>query len=224
MGCHSSKPPSSVANTLPDVIPNSTLLSSLGVAAPSKDVKAGIEIVARERNVKRLVHEAAKTIVFANDGTLSTFSHDGAINSRIVGFRPLDLGGSSEDLHFLLISTNKYSRKYQEVIDNPKATIVFFDKDDDGEVALKGNIAVLNPFEAAELWIDRWYDAYPDGPNTPDYAVLRMDNYQLEFVSRRFHIDEGAERKDWRPLTLRRCFDGAWKYVPPPPSNLMHSL
>lgn len=93
---------------------------------------------------------------------------------------------------------------------------MYFDEAGNGGVTLSGFEVVCNSTEAADAWYGSWSHVYPEGPKTPMYELLRMEALSIEFVAyKRFHVDEGGARADWRPLTLERSLGGDWRYVAP---------
>lgn len=182
----------------------------LGIRAGAAECESGF-------NVDTIVREAAETMHIAKFASLATLASDGTISGRMIYPKPPNASlGESPDLHFVRFATLSQSRKFKEIQANPNATLVYFDDAGKGEVTLKGVLQVCNASEAAEGWYERWKSNYPQGPATPFYTLLRLETTALEFVSyRRFKVDEGGKRPDWRPLTLRRSPGREWQYIAP---------
>ncbi|CAE8628207.1 unnamed protein product [Polarella glacialis] len=147
------------------------------------------------------------------------------INARVVLPSPLLAVTNASSLGVVYIDTNSFSRKYQEIQvalasgHAARANLLHYDRDGDGYVALRGNATFCSAAEAVQIWWEGWRPYYPDGPSTPNYAVIRFEPDWLEIVSAgRYNVSSG--RADWRPVSLRRSA-GQWSVevpaVPSPP-------
>lgn len=167
--------------------------------------------------VARIVQDAADTARIAKFATMASMGLDGTISGRIVYPKPPNASlGESPDLSVVRFATLNHTRKFKEIQANPSVTLVYYDDAGKGEVTIKGVVLVCNASEAAAGWYDRWKHTYAEGPATPNYALLRLEATSLEFVSYvRFKVDEGGNRSDWRPLTLKRQPGSEWRYVAP---------
>eukprot|EP00933_Yihiella_yeosuensis_P013770 TRINITY_DN12607_c0_g1_i1.p1 TRINITY_DN12607_c0_g1~~TRINITY_DN12607_c0_g1_i1.p1 ORF type:complete len:315 (+),score=53.74 TRINITY_DN12607_c0_g1_i1:84-1028(+) len=144
------------------------------------------------------------------------------INSRVVSPRPLDTVSSPSSLGVVYIDTNNLSRKYAEIqsqlkLGAARINLLHFDANGGGYVSIRGNATICSSAEARSAWWEEgWRPFYPKGPDTPDYAVIRVDIDWLELVSARYNILSG--RADWAPVSLHRV-NGVWKVeVPANPS------
>lgn len=59
--------------------------------------------------------------------------------------------------------TNPYSRKVQQIENNPKVTLYYLDNDLSGYVTIHGNAVLVNDLEEKEKrWKEKWIEHYPN--------------------------------------------------------------
>lgn len=81
----------------------------------------------------------------------------------------------SEGLKTIWFSTNTSSRRVSQFIQDPKASIYFYDAGRFAGLLLVGEIEVLQDAESKQrLWKEGWEVYYPLGVTDPDYCVLRF--------------------------------------------------
>lgn len=175
-------------------------------------------------DVQKVVREAAATATAAKFASLSTWAADGSIDSRIIWPKPPNATETAQDMSQVFFATNSRSLKYQELLANPHATLVYFDPASMGEVTIKGLASQMDKADAVKEWYPDWAPNYPEGPETPWYVLFSVQAQLLQFVSAADHVDEGSKRTDWRPLTLVRSRDSSWQYSPPPPEPSLSIL
>lgn len=91
-------------------------------------------------------------------------------------------------------TTNTSSMRVKQYLENPKASVYFFDKRYFRGVMLKGTMEVLTDAQSKEeIWREGDDMYYPEGVTDPDYCVLRFTaqegRYYSNFKSENFTID-----------------------------------
>ncbi len=113
----------------------------------------------------------------ANAFTLATASTDGIPNARIVLLKGLTNGGFN-------FFTNYESTKGQELLDNPNAAMVFFWKELERQVRVKGSVEKVTEQESIEYFSSR-----PRGSRLGAWA-----SQQSRVIPNREHLQEQEER------------------------------
>lgn len=91
-------------------------------------------------------------------------------------------------------TTNTSSMRVKQYLENPKASVYFFDKRYFRGVMLKGTMEVLTDAQSKEeIWREGDDMYYPEGVTDPDYCVLKFTaqegRYYSNFKSENFTID-----------------------------------
>eukprot|EP00468_Gymnochlora_sp_CCMP2014_P001208 CAMPEP_0167740706 /NCGR_PEP_ID=MMETSP0110_2-20121227/435_1 /TAXON_ID=629695 /ORGANISM="Gymnochlora sp., Strain CCMP2014" /LENGTH=188 /DNA_ID=CAMNT_0007624647 /DNA_START=60 /DNA_END=623 /DNA_ORIENTATION=+ len=159
------------------------------------------------------VSEMRKSMDLAVYASLATKDVQGThINSRIIFPKPTNVTGST-DLSKIYFATNIHSRKFKELQPTssgpPSVNLLYWDREGTGYVSVRGLAVICDKEESTDEYWDGWDSVYPKGADTDFYNLIRIEPMQLEFDSARFDVDVGAERTDWRPLTLIRPSPGA---------------
>mmetsp|Transcript_29270 Transcript_29270/g.71372 ORF Transcript_29270/g.71372 Transcript_29270/m.71372 type:complete len:211 (-) Transcript_29270:126-758(-) len=160
--------------------------------------------------------EVKTTMDIARFASLATFSKSSPdINSRVIFPKPTNVTDAPQ-LEKVYFATNKYSRKFAEISPSTRVNILYWDSEGVGYVTLRGEASICDADEAQAGWWSGWDHVYPEGPSTEFYTLIRVVPDWIEFASYdRFHVDEGRNRTDWRPLTLvRESPDKDWKILP----------
>ncbi len=88
--------------------------------------------------------------------------------------RPMDL--VLREGKALWLPTSRASRKVKQIEQHPQVTLLFVDTDRFNYAAFHGVAAIVaDPARCAGLWHEEWRDDWPQGPDDPDYILLRID-------------------------------------------------
>jgi general stress protein 26/nucleoside-triphosphatase THEP1 len=75
----------------------------------------------------------------------------------------------------LWFSTSKASRKVRQIAEDPQVTVLFVDTHRFNYASLHGVAEIVDDSERGHrLWREEWRDDWPDGPEDPDYVLLRV--------------------------------------------------
>jgi pyridoxamine 5'-phosphate oxidase len=149
---------------------------------PQDHKQAAIELMTKA--------EIAYVTTFGTDG----YPHARAVfNMRNTHLFPnqVKLFTSAGDEMMTYFSTNTSSRKMREIAANPRISVYYCDHARFHGVMIAGEIEIVSDSGIKKaLWNDGWERYYPEGPDDPDYTVLRL---RPEFVegwhaSSKFHI------------------------------------
>lgn len=99
------------------------------------------------------------------------------------------------DIKEIYFTTNTSSMRVKQYLENPKASVYFFEKRFVRGVMLRGTIEVLTDAKSkVEIWQEGDQKYYPEGVTDPDYCVLKFTaqngRYYTGFKSEDFIIDE----------------------------------
>ncbi|MCX6094998.1 MAG: pyridoxamine 5'-phosphate oxidase family protein, partial [Candidatus Bipolaricaulota bacterium] len=76
----------------------------------------------------------------------------------------------------LWFATSRASRKVQQIEARPEVTVLFVDTDRFNYAALHGTAHVVeDPERRAQLWHEQWREDWLQGPEDPDYVLVRVD-------------------------------------------------
>ena len=121
---------------------------------------------------------------------ISSVDNDGFPNTKAM-LPPRKRTGIKE----IYFTTNTSSMRVKQYMENPKASVYFFDKRFFRGVMLRGNMEVLTDAGTKEeIWQtgDEMY--YPQGVTAPDYCVLPFTafdgRYYSNFKSENFTVDD----------------------------------
>jgi nucleoside-triphosphatase THEP1/general stress protein 26 len=88
--------------------------------------------------------------------------------------RPMDL--VLREGRTLWFATSRASRKVQQIGEHPEVTVLFVDTDRFNYAAFHGIARLVeDPERRARLWHEPWRDDWPQGPEDPDYILVRVD-------------------------------------------------
>jgi general stress protein 26 len=132
---------------------------------------------------------------------------DGAIDARVLQPFPPD------DDFTVWLGTSPASRKARQVSRDPGATLVYQDDARSACVVLVGAVTLVDDLaERRRRFVPLWRAFWPDGPEGPDFVLLR-------FVPSRIEVWDARRRITPIPFGLRsacavRGEDGAWREGP----------
>jgi general stress protein 26/nucleoside-triphosphatase THEP1 len=107
---------------------------------------------------------------------LVTLAADGFPQSR-----PMTV--AARDEHTLWFPMSRRSRKVEQIRAHSKATVLFVDTDRYNYASFCGLASLDSDHERAHrLWRAEWQDDWPQGPDDPDYALLRIDGVRGVFL------------------------------------------
>lgn len=88
--------------------------------------------------------------------------------------RPMSL--IERDGNRMWFVTSRASRKVRQIDVQPRVSVFFIDTERFNYAAVHGCAAVVNePALARRVWREEWRDEWPEGPDDPDYVLLRVD-------------------------------------------------
>ncbi len=88
--------------------------------------------------------------------------------------RPMDL--VLREGRTLWFATSRASRKVEQIGEHPEVTVLFVDTDRFNYAAFHGIARLVeDPERRARLWHEPWRDDWPQGPEDPDYILVRVD-------------------------------------------------
>lgn len=135
---------------------------------------------------------ARKVVEQARFCSLVTFGPDGRAESRIVDpFAP-------EEDWTVWIATKPVTRKVEQIRQNPRVTLSYWDSVAMGYVTLLGDAELVDdPAAKAKRWKSDWAPFYQDENRGADYLLIRVTPRRLEVVS----IADGlnGDPETWRP-------------------------
>jgi len=116
---------------------------------------------------------------------LVTQGSDGYPHSRPM--RVLERDGTA-----IWFATSRASTKVHQIATDSHVALLFVDSRRFNYVCLHGRAAVVDDEKhAAALWRDDWRDDWPDGPDDPDFAILRIDAVSAHYT-RGFTAETGS--------------------------------
>ena len=140
---------------------------------------------------------------------LSSVAKEIIDNSRYCALITLDESGHPqtrtmepfppEDNFVIWFGTNSKSRKVGELNNDSRATVYYFDQENDGYVVLLGHAFLINDsIEKENRWKDHWVQFYPDRENY--YTLIKFIPDKLEIVSPKHGLS--GESITWRAHQL----------------------
>lgn len=139
---------------------------------------------------KEILSASRKIIKDCYFGTLINIDQNGQPRARAMEvFAP-------ENDFTIWMATNPKSRKVNQILQNSKATMHYFDKNNLGYVSLMGNAFIINDNAIkAEKWKDGWEQFYQN--REEDYLLIKFVPENLELIS----IPNGFTGDDntWQP-------------------------
>ena len=131
---------------------------------------------------KKGVKEIAREIMTASKNcALITVDSLGVASARTMDpFLP-------EEDFTVWMATNPKSKKVQDILNNPKVTLYYFDRNDPGYVTIQGEATLVNDADKKEqFWKDAWKNFYKD--RKTDYLLIKVVPSKLHIISERYKI------------------------------------
>lgn len=128
---------------------------------------------------------------------------DGGVDARV-------LEPSTPDRDFTVwMGTRRGSRKHEQLLRNPAATLAYEDDARHACVVLVGRAAVVEDLTARRArWKPFWRAFWPDGPEAADFVLLRFEPSRIEVWDARRRITPAPF--GLRAAAVVRGADGAW--------------
>lgn len=135
----------------------------------------------KQEQEKELKEIAKEIIVAAKNCALITVDSTGIANART-----MDPFAPQEDFTVWL-ATNPKSRKVEDIRNNSKVTLYYFDKSDPGYVTIQGNASLVDDPEKKEhFWKEEWKNFYKD--RKTDYLLIKVVPKKLFVISERYKV------------------------------------
>jgi len=105
------------------------------------------------------------------------------------------------DTSFVIwFGTHSKTRKVEQIKNNPKATVYYYNEDVEGYVVLNGSAYLVNdPAEKAKRWKEEWAAFYNQERDT--YLLIKFVPQWLEVYSSKHNTPVDPET--WRPPVVR---------------------
>lgn len=139
----------------------------------------GLPAMETQQPSREVIIEAGRDImVAAAQCALITLGPDGAPQARMMDPFPPE-----EDLT-VWMATHRDTRKVAEMRDEPRVTLIYFDRDNPGYATLVGRARLVDDVtERRARWKDAWDDYYPGGAEGESYLLIEFVPDRLEVVS-----------------------------------------
>jgi len=141
-------------------------------------INKGIELIKKA--------DAAYLTTIDSDGFPSTRAMLNLKNGRqfpkLVGFM-----AKYDDLT-LFFTTNTSSTKIQQIMNNPKVSVYYCDAETYHGFMCQGKIEIVEDKSIKHaIWLDEWEMYYPDGKDSEDYTILRLEP---TYIKRYFNLQQ----------------------------------
>jgi len=144
-----------------------------------------------EKDVLKTIDSVIKSAYYT---TLITLDKDNQPKARIVEpFLP-------KENYVIWIGTNPKSRKVNQLKNNSKTTLHYFDKNKLAYVSLMGNAFLVNDDETKQkIWKTGWERFYPN--RKTDYLLIKFIPKTIELIS----ISDGftGDKTTWKPHQIQ---------------------
>jgi general stress protein 26 len=125
--------------------------------------------------------------------SLITLDNSGQPRARV-----MDAFAPDENL-VVWLATSRKSRKVEQIGNDPRVTLYYFDSNTMSYVTLLGTAELVDdPLEKAQRWKDGWEAFYPG--EREDYLLIRVVPRQLEVIS--FAHGIAGDPETWTPLSV----------------------
>lgn len=142
-----------------------------------------------------ILQAAREIMVAARFCTLITLDKGGFPQARIMDPFPPTPSFS------VWMATNSKTRKTEQIKNNPKVAINYFDRTGVSSVTLIGIASLVTDREKkAKLWKEEWESFYSNTFEGEDYILIEVKPVQLEVVSYKHKI--ASEPDSWKPAIV----------------------
>lgn len=84
----------------------------------------------------------------------------------------------------LFLTTNTSSTKIKQIMNNPKVSVYYCDTEIYHGLMCQGEIEIVKDKSIKDaIWFDEWNMYYPDGKDSEDYAILRLEPIYIKQYS-----------------------------------------
>lgn len=98
------------------------------------------------------------------------------------------------------LATNPSSRKVTQIKNNPRVTLYYSDKNDQGYVVIHGTAELVDDQREKDLrWKNEWKDFYTN--RTDDYLLIKISPLYLEVIN--YSRGLSGDPKTWQPAMVR---------------------
>ena len=141
----------------------------------------------------RLLEVAREIMGSAQFCSLITLDASGQPRARV-----MDAFAPDENL-VVWLATSRKSRKVEQIRNDPRATLYYFDSNTMSYVTILGTAELVDdPIEKSRRWKDGWEAFYPG--EREDYLLIRVVPRQLEVIS--FAHGIAGDPETWTPLSV----------------------
>ena len=142
---------------------------------------------------ERLLSASREIMSSAQFCSLITLDGGGQPRARV-----MDAFAPDEDF-VVWLATDRRTRKVEQIMNDPRVTLYYFDPTTLGYVTLLGIADLVDdPMEKARRWKDGWEAFYPG--ERENFLLIRVVPRQLEIVS--FAHEIGGDPETWTPLSV----------------------
>jgi general stress protein 26 len=133
---------------------------------------------------KELIIKGLDLIKKANTAYLTSIESEGFPSTRaMLNLRNLKQFPELEDFmkdynntFTLFFTTNTSSAKFKQLKSNPKVSVYFCDTKAWHGFMCQGNIEIVKDKKLKHsIWIDNWTMYYPEGKDSEDYTILKLE-------------------------------------------------
>jgi general stress protein 26 len=91
----------------------------------------------------------------------------------------------------LFFSTNTSSTKVKQIMKNPKVSVYYCDTDAYHGFMCQGKIEIVKDKSIKDaIWLDEWKMYYPEGKESEDYTVLRLEP---SYIKRYYNLQQSDQ-------------------------------
>ena len=134
------------------------------------------EELTQSTSPSELLEIAREVIDSAGSCALITLDSNGRPRARTMDPFP------PEDDFVVWFGTNRFSRKVEEIRNDPRVTIYYHDPESPGYVTIEGTATLVDdPEEKSQRWREEWSEFYPDREGV--YLLIKVVPTRLEVIS-----------------------------------------
>ena len=123
-----------------------------------------------------LINAAKEIMIAAGNCALITLDKEGSPRARV-----MDPFAPESDLT-VWFGTNSKSRKVNQIKNDSRVTLYYFDSNSSGNVTIQGNALLVDDQKEKEMrWKEEWNDFYPD--RSEGYLLIKVIPIWMEVIS-----------------------------------------